>query len=111
MKQPTKKLKSNLTYKKHIAMEELVKRKDLVITNADKDGAVVIMGTDSYIEEAKWQLTEKTSYKQLTQDPIIQHNKMVNQTIERFKNEKLLPKETADGLKISNPRHQSFTFY
>ena len=29
---------------------------------------------------------------------------MVNQTIERFKNEKLLPKETVDCLKISSPK-------
>ena len=46
MKEPTKKLKSNLTYKEHAAMEELAKRKDLIITNADKGGAVVIMDTD-----------------------------------------------------------------
>ena len=91
MKEPTKKLKSNLTYKEHAAMEELAKRKDLIITNADKGGAVVIMDTDSYIKEANGQLSYKTSYKQLTQEPTLQHNRMVNQTIERFKTEKLLP--------------------
>ena len=36
MKEPTKKLKSNLRYKEHAAMEELAKRKDLKITNVDK---------------------------------------------------------------------------
>ena len=51
MKQPTKKLKSNLTYKEHTAMEEPAKSKILMITNADKCGAV-IMDTDSYIKEA-----------------------------------------------------------
>ena len=86
MKEPTKKLKSNLTYKEHVAMEELAKRKDLIIINADKGGGVVIMDTDSYIKEASWQLSDKTSYKQITQDPTLQHNRMVNQTIERFKN-------------------------
>ena len=50
MKQPSKKLKFNLTYKEHTAMEELAKRKDLIITNADEGGAVVIMDTDSYIK-------------------------------------------------------------
>ena len=38
IKQPTKNLKSNLTYKEHSAMEELAKRKDLVLTNADNVG-------------------------------------------------------------------------
>ena len=33
---------------------------------------------------------------------------MVNETIERFKNEKLLPKKTADGLKVSNPKTPKF---
>ena len=33
---------------------------------------------------------------------------MINQTIERFKNEKLLPKETVDCLKISNPKTPKF---
>ena len=48
MKQPTKKkLKSNLTYKEYIAMEELAKRKDLIITNADNGEAIVIMDADS----------------------------------------------------------------
>ena len=55
MKQPTKKLKPNLTYKEHAAMEELAKRKDPIITNAYKRGAVVIMDTDSYIKEANRQ--------------------------------------------------------
>ena len=33
---------------------------------------------------------------------------MVNETVERFKNEKLLPKKTADGLKVSNPKTPKF---
>ena len=52
MEQPTKKLKPNLTHKEHIAMQELAKRKSLIITNAHKGGAVVIMDTDTYIKES-----------------------------------------------------------
>ena len=84
------------------------KRKDLIITNADKGGAVVIMDTDSYIKEANQQLSYKASYKQLTLDPKLQLNKMVNQTIQRFKNAKLLPQKIADGLKITNPKTPKF---
>ena len=89
-------------------MEELAKRKDLIITNADKDGAVVIMDTDRYSKEANQQLSDKASYKKLTQDPTLQHEKMVNQTRKTYKNEKLLPKKTADGLKVSNPKTPRF---
>ena len=59
MKQPSKKLKFNLTYKEHTAMEELAKRKDLIITNTDKGRAVVIMDTVSYIKEPNQQLSDK----------------------------------------------------
>ena len=52
MKQPTKKLKSNLTYMEHGAMKELAKRKELIITNAYKVCLVVIIETDSNIKEA-----------------------------------------------------------
>ena len=89
-------------------MEELEKRKDFIITNADKGGAVVIRETDSCIKEANGQLSDKASYKQLTQDSTLQHNRMVNQAIERFKNEILLPEKNADGLKITNPKTSKF---
>ena len=52
-------------------MEELAKRKDLAITNADKGGVVIIMDTNSYIKEANQQLSHKASNKQLTQDPTL----------------------------------------
>ena len=69
------------------------------------------MDTYSYMKEANRQLSDKASYKQLIQDPTLQHNRIANQTIERFKNEKLLPQKIADGLKITNLRHQNFTFH
>ena len=33
---------------------------------------------------------------------------MVKQTVERFKNEKLLPQETVNGLKVNNPKTTKF---
>ena len=47
MKQP-KKLKSNLTHEEDVAMVELAKRKNLILTNGT---VVAIMDTDSYIKE------------------------------------------------------------
>ena len=38
----------------------------------------------------------------------MQHNKMVNYTLEQFKNENLLSKKSADGLKIINPKTAKF---
>ena len=95
-------------------MEELAKRKDLIITSLDKGGTVVIMDTQNYnyIKEANRQLSDKGNYKQLTEDTTLQHNRIINQITKRFKNENLLPKKTADGLKINNPKnHQGFTLH
>ena len=111
MKEPIKKLKSNLTYKEHAAMEELAKRKDLITTNVDKGWATFIMDTDSYIKEANQQLSDKASDKHLPQYPTLQHNRMVYQTIVRLKNEKLLPQKITNGLKITNPETPNVTFH
>ena len=110
MKQPAKKLKYNLTYKEHTAMQELSKSKDFIITNADKGGTVVIMDTYSYIKEANKQLSDRASYKQLTQDLTLQHNRMINQTIERLKNEIILPKKNCRWSKSRSPKDNKLHF-
>ena len=66
------------------------------------------MDTDSYIKEANRQSSDKASYKQLTQNPTLQHKWMVNQTRKILKNEKLLPEKTADCLKVSDPKTPRF---
>ena len=43
-------------------MEELAKRKDVIITNADKGGAVVIMDVEKYINKANRQLSDNRNY-------------------------------------------------
>ena len=54
------------------AMEELAKRKDIIITNADNGGAVVIMDVEKYISEAHRQLCDKRNFKMLQEDPTVQ---------------------------------------
>ena len=90
------------------ALKQLEKRQDIIISNDDKGGAVVIMDTDKYIEESDRQLSDRTNYKKLQNDPTLQHNKLVNDTITRFIKEKLLPQNIADGLSTSNPRTPKF---
>lgn len=50
----------------------------------------------------------KASYKLLTQDPTLQLNRTVNQTIDKSRNENLLPRKTTEGLKINNTKKQKF---
>ena len=89
-------------------MEELAKRKGIIITNADKDSAVVITDVEKCINEANCQLSTKHNYQNLQEDPTLQHSNLVNDTIERFKKENLLSKNLPDGMKSFKPKTQKF---
>ena len=66
--------KANLSKGEQKATEELAKRKDVIITNAGKGGAVVIMDVEKYIKEANRQLSDKRNYKTFQEDPTLQHS-------------------------------------
>ena len=89
-------------------MKELAKRKDIIITNADKGGAVVMMDVEKYFKEANRRLSHKRNYNTLQEDPTLQHSNLVNGTIGRFKKENLLSKKLADGLKSVKPKPPKF---
>ena len=100
--------KPNLSKGEQKAMEELAKRKDIIITNADKGGAVVIMDVEKYINEANRQLSDKCNYEKLQEDPTRQQSNLVNNSIDRFKKENLISNKLADGLKSVNPKTPKF---
>ena len=56
---------NNLTKGEQKALEELSKKDDIIITNADKEGAIVVMDIDRYISEAELQLNDEKNYKKL----------------------------------------------
>ena len=56
---------NNLTKGEQKALEELSKKDDIIITNADKEGAIVVMDIDRYISEAQRQLNDEKNYKKL----------------------------------------------
>ena len=90
-------------------LKELETRDDIVITKADKGGAVVIMDVDSYIKEAKRQLENEESYKKLPNNLTKVHADCINKTIERFKNEGLITGKVANGLKSHEPKTPKFS--
>ena len=47
---------NNLTKSERTSMKELSERVDIIITKADKGGAVVIVGVKDYIKQAERQL-------------------------------------------------------
>ena len=81
------------------SMKELSEREDIIITKADKGGAVVFVDVKDYVKEAEGQLNNTENYRKLQEDPTATNIKSVNDTIERFKNQKLINQKVAEGLK------------
>lgn len=62
-------LKYILTPDERKRLRELSKRSDINITNADKNGSVVIQEFKNYIKAAERQLDDKEYYKMLDSNP------------------------------------------
>ena len=46
---------------------------DVIITKADKGGAIVVQDVEKYIKEAERQLSDRTFYKKVTNNPTGEH--------------------------------------
>ena len=68
---PPSKIRSNLSKDEKVALKDLSKRDDIIITNASKGGAVVIMNVNDYIREAKRQLNNPRNYNKTLQQLIM----------------------------------------
>ena len=75
----------------------------IVITNADKGGAVVILDVKDDVKQCERQLNNTKNYKRLQKDPTARNNELVHRAIKRFENEKLIQKNVAERLKINSP--------
>ena len=108
----TKKLpKNNLTDTDKNAIEYFSKRKDLVITKADKGGANVILDVKDYIAKANEQLQDNSFYQKLHVDPTAKHSAIVNSVIESFRKQELLSNSTASKLIVDEVRTPQFHIF
>ena len=83
-------------------MQELQSKKDIVIANADKGGAVVILDVEDYVKEAERQFNIKENYRKINCDPTTVNNKTIHKVITGFQKENLLSKNMSEGLKTEN---------
>ena len=98
----------NLSKKEEDALQNLSKRDDIIITKADKGGAVVIVDVDDYIQEANRQLDNKEFYKKLTIDTTEINRIKVNRTINELKSSHLLNEKIANDLLSSEAKTPQF---
>ena len=99
-----RKIRTNLSKYEKVAVKDLSKRDDIIFTNAHQGGAVVITDVKDYIAEAKSQLNDSENYKVFAKDRTTTNSGLVDQTINRFKNEQLINKNIANRLKNQSPR-------
>ena len=75
---------------------------DVIITKADKGGAIVVQDVDKYIQEAERQLKDRTFYKKLSYNPTSEHEALISNAIDNLKQRELLEAKTAEKLKPTN---------
>ncbi|XP_066925555.1 uncharacterized protein [Clytia hemisphaerica] len=102
------KRKYNLKKEEREALEQLRRKEDIIITNADKGGAVVIQDVADYINEALRQLNDQTFYKECDQDLTPKHNKKIQDIIESLRKSKLLDDKTTEMLTETQPKTPKF---
>ena len=100
--------KSNLTKEEKEALKDLQSHDDIIITNADKGGAVVIQDVTDYIKEANRQLNNTTFYKQVQNDLTERHENLIKHTLEDLRDENLLTEKTCNHLKPKNSKTPKF---
>ena len=83
-------------------MQELQSRNDIVIIDADKGGAVVILDVEDYVKKAERQLNNKEKYRKINYEPTTVNNETIYKVISRFQKENLQSKNISEGLKTEN---------
>ena len=94
----------NLNKEEHLAMENLRNQEDIVITKANKGGAVVVQDVAEYVKEANRQLADTSFYKKLKENPTSENAAIVENAIDNLKLRGLLDEKLANKLKPENPR-------
>ena len=90
------------------ALKSLRERDDVIISKADKGGAVVIQDIDDYITEAKRQLGDTEYYQKIDHDLTPTHTQKVNDPISQLAAENLINEKTAKLLRPTDPKTPKF---
>ncbi|XP_071178020.1 uncharacterized protein [Mytilus edulis] len=81
------------------AINNLESRDDIVIKQADKGSAVVVINKTDYIEEGNRQLSNTKFYKHLKSDPTKEISKQINEILSDMNSKKHIDEDTYDYLR------------
>ena len=100
--------RNNLSKRERAALDRLSNNREIVIKPAHKGGATVILNANDYVEEAKRQLDNEIYYKKIESDLTVEHEQLINQCIDTYKNNGELEEEIAKLLKPVKSRTPIF---
>ena len=83
----------NLTRKQREALKKLSQRNDLIITRADKGGAMVIWGIDEYLKEANSQLSNTEFHEELLIDPLEDYQELIVNSLNEMLSNNIIDKK------------------
>ena len=89
-------------------MKELREQEEIIITKVNKGGAAVYVAVKDCIKETERQLNNTVNYEKLPEDPTATNRKLVNDTIESFKKQKLINEKVPEGLERNDPKTPTF---
>ena len=102
------KLKDNISIRERNALKRLADNPNIIIKQADKGGATVVMKSSSYKSEALRQLNDTTFYCKGNSDKTMEHEKLIENTLNRLKNLGELSVKLAENLTPRNSRTAEF---
>ena len=86
------------------ALESIKTMDDIIVTKADKGGAVVVQDVEKYIAEAERQLSDESFYKKVSANPTEEHEALICNAIDNLKQQELLDPKMAEKLKPNNSK-------
>ncbi|XP_063446591.1 uncharacterized protein LOC134726124 [Mytilus trossulus] len=89
---------TNLSEQESQAINNLKSRDDIVIKQAYKGSAVVVINKPDYIEEGNRQLSNSKFYKHLESDPTKEISKQINEVLSDMNSKKHIDDDTYDYL-------------
>ena len=96
--------RDNLTKRERQALNILKNRTDIVVKQANKGGALVIIDSKDYFEEGMRKLNDRNYYQKLDKNPTVDHEKLVNNTIDDLVSGNAIDEDTASLLRPSKSR-------
>ena len=99
-----RKVYSNIISEEISAINSLSWNPDIVIKEADKGSAIVVMNTNDYLAECHQQLGDTTYYKPLTKDPTTKFARKVTAAVREARSVGVIDDDMESALTSNQPR-------